>query len=46
MEIKNVEAEKTTVEVGEKIKISFEIEYQTDFPFDFKFDFPISATTH
>lgn len=44
MEIKNVKTEETTVEVGEKIKISFEIEYKTDFPFDFKFDFPISTT--
>lgn len=43
MEIKNVKTEKTTVDAGEDIRISFEVVYNSDFPFDFPFDFPIST---
>lgn len=45
-EIKNVKTEKTTVEVGEKIKIQFEFHYEQDYPYDYPHNYPIASTTH
>ena len=42
-EIKNVKTEKTTVNAGERIKISFEFWYEQDFPYDYPHDYPISS---
>lgn len=42
-EIKEVKAEKTTVNVGECIKICFELWYEQDFPYDYPNDYPISS---
>lgn len=42
MEIKKVKTEKTHVQVGEKIKITFEAWYETDYPHDYLYDYPIS----
>ncbi len=43
MRIKDVESEKTTVNVGERIVITFKIEYETDYPYDYPHDYPIST---
>ena len=43
IEIKNVQAEKTVVETGEKIRIQFEVWYETDYPFDYPYDYPITS---
>lgn len=42
-EIKEVKAEKTTVNTGERIHISFEFWYEHDFPYDYPHDYPISS---
>lgn len=43
MEIKNVQTDKTTVQVGEQITIVFEVWYPVDYPYDYPYDYPISA---
>lgn len=43
MEIKEVQAEKTTVNTGEKIKIQFEVWYETDYPFNYPYNYPIAS---
>lgn len=42
MKITNVQTDKRTVEIKEKVVIKFQIEYRNDFPFDFRFDLPIA----
>lgn len=42
-EIKNVQSEKTTLEVGQKIRIRFEFWYEVDYPYDYPHDYPIAA---
>ena len=42
-EIKEVKAEKTTVNTGERIHISFEFWYEQDFPYDYPHDYLISS---
>ena len=42
-EIKEVKTEKTTVNTGERIHISFEFWYDQDQPYDYPFDYPISS---
>ena len=42
-EIKEVKAEKTTVNAGERIHISFEFGYDQDYPYDYPHDYPISS---
>ena len=42
-EIRDVKAEKTTVTVGETIRISFEVLYDVDYPYDHSYDYPISS---
>lgn len=43
MVIKNVETKETTVRVGERIKIQFEIWREKDYPFDYPYDYPVAA---
>ena len=43
VEIKDVEAEKTTVNAGERIHISYEVWYDADYPYDYPYDYPISS---
>lgn len=43
MEIKNVKTEKTTVKVGERIKITFEAWYEVSYPHDYPHDYPIRS---
>ncbi len=43
MEIKNVQAEKTTVKTGETIRITAEIWYDVDYPYDYPYDYPIKS---
>jgi len=42
-EIKEVKTEKTTVNVGERIHVSFEFWYEQDYPYDYPHDYPISS---
>ena len=42
-EIKEVKTEKTTVNAGERIHVSFEVWYEQDYPYDFTYDYPISS---
>lgn len=42
-EIKEVKAEKTIVNAGERIHISFEFWYEQDYPYDYPYDYPISS---
>lgn len=42
MEIKAVKAEKTTVNTGEHIKISYEVWHDVDYPYDYPQDYPVS----
>lgn len=42
-EIKEVKAEKTTVNARERIHISFEFWYDQDYPYDYPHDYPISS---
>ena len=44
MEITNVQTDKTQVNTGEKIKITFEVWYEVDYPYDYPYDYPISST--
>lgn len=43
VEIKEVKTEKTTVSVGERIRISFEFWYEQDYPHDYPYDYPIAS---
>ena len=42
-EIKEVKAEKTTVNAGERIHIGFDFCYDQYYPYDFPHDYPISS---
>ncbi len=42
-EIKDVQTEKTTVDVGEVIHITYEFLYDVDYPYDYPYDYPISS---
>ena len=42
-EIKEVKAEKTTVNAGERIHISFEFWYDQDYRYEYPHDYPISS---
>ena len=42
-EIKEVKAEKTTVNAGERIHISFEFWYDQEYPYDYQHDYQISS---
>ena len=42
-EIKEVKAEKTTVNAGERIHISFEFWYDQDYPYVYPHGYPISS---
>lgn len=42
-EIKEVKTEKTTVNTGERIRVSFEFWYEQDYPYDYPHDYPISS---
>lgn len=43
MEIKEVKAEKTTVNTGETIHISYEVWYDVDYPYDYPHDYSKSS---
>ena len=42
-EIKEVKAEKTTVNAGERIHISFKFWNDQHYPYDYQHDYPISS---
>ena len=42
-EIKEVKAEKTTVNTGEHIRIQYEFWYEQDYPYDYPHDYPVSS---
>lgn len=42
-EIREVKTNRTTVETGETIHITFDIWYEEDYPYDYPHDYPITT---
>lgn len=43
MRIKDIENKNKTVDVGERIIITFKVEYETDYPYNYPHGYPIST---
>lgn len=43
VEIKDVKTQKTTVNTGDKIKITFKVRHDVDYPYGYPHGYPIAA---